>query len=162
VSQLEIDSDVLAVQNLHELDVRAIREAGVGFDQRAVATGFLRCRVLRENDAVGIADCGRTGRTIEKAFDSRDDARACYDKLLQQKIGTGYSEVGGQAVTKKSRPRKKVAKSVATLRWPKGKKHTEWSSRGERSFPPQLGYSTLHQCAYGSGDEMSASSISRC
>lgn len=114
---------------------------------------------------------GTDGRTVEKAFDTRDKAKAAHDKLIEQKTGKGYSEIG-RSTTKKSikkkskvtkkkvtkktvakkKGTKKAAKKVAMLRWPKGHSHAEWPWE-PRGFPPRLGYSTLHTDVFGDADE---------
>lgn len=107
------------------------------------------------------------GRTVEKEFDSRAEAKASHDKLIKQKMSKGYSEVGSSGAKKtkkvaksaatkkkitKKKTSKKAAKPVASLRWPKG--HGHYPPRKKfYFFPPVLGYSTLHADAYGSGDE---------
>ena len=52
----DFDADIAPVQDLHELNVGPVREPPVVLDERAVAPGILRRRLVDEDNAVRVAD----------------------------------------------------------------------------------------------------------
>ena len=52
----DLELDVVAIQGLHELNIRAIRKPRVHLNQGTVAMGFVWRRMVREDNTVRVAN----------------------------------------------------------------------------------------------------------